>query len=98
MERFARLYLELDRSNRTSDKLAAIRSYMRGAPPEDAIWAVYLLGGGKLGRTITSTQMRDWAAEVSGLPQWMVNECYHVVGDLSETLSLLIPFPNPQDP
>ncbi|HEX4793882.1 MAG TPA: ATP-dependent DNA ligase [Humisphaera sp.] len=96
MERFAAMYLELDRSNRTSDKLAALRSYFREAPPEDAIWAVYLLAGRKIGRTVTSTQMRDWASEVSGFPAWMVNECYHVVGDLSETLSLLIPFDNPQ--
>jgi DNA ligase-1 len=95
MQRFTEMYLELDRSNRTTDKLAAIRSYFRTAPPEDAIWVAYLLAGGKIGRTVTSTQMRDWAAEVSGFEEWMVNECYHVVGDLSETLSLLIPFENP---
>ena len=58
---------------------------------------VYLVGGRKIGRTITSRQMRDWASEVSGFPAWMVNECYHVVGDLSETLSLLIPFDKPED-
>jgi DNA ligase-1 len=98
MERFTALYLKLDRSNRTSDKLEAIRSYLREAPPEDAIWAVYLLTGRKIGRTVTSRQMRDWASEVSGFPPWLVNECYDVVGDLSETLSLLIPWENPARP
>src|SRR5262245_33045593 len=98
MQRFTQLYLEVDRSNRTSDKLAAISSYVRTAPPEDAIWAVYLLSGRKIGRTVTSTQMRDWTADISGFPAWLVNECYDVVGDLSETLSLLIPFPDPQSP
>ncbi|HEX3356632.1 MAG TPA: ATP-dependent DNA ligase [Tepidisphaeraceae bacterium] len=98
MQRFTQLYLALDRSNRTSDKLEAMRAYFRTAPPEDAIWAVYLLAGRKLGRTITSRQMRDWASEVSGFAPWMLNECYSVVGDLSETLSLLIPFPNPAHP
>jgi DNA ligase-1 len=98
MQRFTELFLQVDRSNRTSDKLAAISSYVRTAAPEDAIWAVYLLSGRKIGRTVTSTQMRDWTAEISGFPAWMINECYDVVGDLSETLSLLIPFPDPQTP
>jgi len=97
MQRFTQLYLEVDRSNRTSDKLAAISSYVRSAPPQDAIWAVYLLSGRKIGRTVTSTQMRDWTAEISGFPAWLINESYDVVGDLSETLSLLIPFPDPHD-
>jgi DNA ligase-1 len=95
MEKFAALYQQLDRSNRTSDKLEALRDYFKTAEPEDAIWAVYLLSGRKIGRTITSTQLRNWAAEVSGFPLWMLNECYSVVGDLSETLSLLIPFEKP---
>src|SRR5438477_8319652 len=95
MQRFTELYLALDRSNRTSDKLEAIRSYFCSAAPEDAIWAVYLLTGRKIGRTVTSRQMRDWAAEVSGFPTWLLDECYHVVGDLSEALALLIPFETP---
>ena len=88
MQRFTQLYLELDRSNRTSDKLEAIRSYFREAPPEDAIWAVYLLSGRKVGRTVTWRQMRDWVCEVSGFPEWIINECFSVVGDLSEPESL----------
>src|SRR3569623_265547 len=91
MERFTDLYLELDQSNRTSDKLAALARYFKTAPPEDAIWAVYILAGRKIGRTVSSTQLRIWAGEESGYPDWLVGECYQVVGDLSETLSLLLP-------
>jgi len=98
MQRFTDLYLELDRSNRTSDKRAALTAYFRAAPPEDAIWAVYILSGRKIGRTVSSTQMRQWASEISGYPDWLVQECYHVVGDLSETLSLLIPDDKPLAP
>jgi DNA ligase-1 len=98
MQRFTDLYLELDRSNRSSDKRAALAAYFRAAPPEDAIWAVFILSGRKIGRTVSSTQMRQWAAEVSGYPDWLVRECYQVVGDLSETLSLLIPDQNPIGP
>ena len=91
MQRFADLYLEIDRSNRRNDKLAALTRYFLSAPAEDAIWAVYILSGRKIGRTISSTQLRNWAAEISGYPHWLLRECYAVVGDLSETLSLLIP-------
>src|SRR5665213_438633 len=91
MERFTNLYLALDRSNRANDKLAALTDYFKSAPPEDAIWAVYILTGRKIGRTVSSTQLRQWASEVSGYGEWLVQECYQVVGDLSETLSLLIP-------
>jgi DNA ligase 1 len=92
LQRFTELYLEIDRSNRRNDKLAALTRYFLSAPAEDAIWAVYILSGRKIGRTISSTQLRNWAAEISGYPHWLLHECYAVVGDLSETLSLLIPF------
>jgi DNA ligase-1 len=98
MERFTNLYIALDRSNRTNDKLAALADYFRSAPPEDAIWAVYILAGRKIGRTVSGTQLRRWASETSGYPEWLVQECYQVVGDLSETLSLLIPDEPPQGP
>ncbi len=97
MRRFAALYARLDGSNRTSEKLEALRDYFVSAPPEDAIWAVYILSGRKIGRTINSRQLRQWAAEVSGFPEWMLQECHNLVGDLSETLSLLIPFASPID-
>src|ERR1051325_3765786 len=98
MQRFSQLYLELDRSNRTSDKLEALRNYFHEAAPEDAIWAVYIITGHKIGRTVTTRQLRTWTAEVSGHPPWLIDECYNVVGDLSETLSLLIPFEDPPTP
>lgn len=91
MQRFTDLYLKMDQTTRTNEKLAAMVDYFRSAPPEDAIWAVYLLTGKKIGRTVSFRQMRDWASEVSGYPAWMVDECYTFVGDLSETLSLILP-------
>lgn len=93
MHHFTQLYIDLDRTNRNSEKLEALRRYFRTAQAADAVWAVYLMTGRKLGRTINSRQMRDWSAELTGLPAWMIDECYHVVGDLSETLSLLLPPP-----
>ena len=41
--------------------------------------------------------MREWASEWTGIPLWLVEESYHVVGDLAETLSLLLPPPKPSE-
>ena len=90
MRQFTELFLELDRTTRTSEKLAALRDYFRSAPPADAVWAVYLMTGRKIGRTVSFRLLRDWVAEISGYPKWLVDECYTLVGDLSETLSLLL--------
>ncbi len=50
-----------------------------------------MLSGRKIGKSISWRLMRDWAAEVSGNPIWIVDQSYDLVGDLSETLSLLLP-------
>ncbi len=97
MDKFTATYLAIDRSNRISEKVAALVDYFRIAPPEDAIWAVYLFAGRKIGRTVTSTQLRNWIAELTGYPTWLIEESYHVVGDLSETISLLVPYGRSDD-
>ncbi len=91
MKAFTDLFIALDRTTRTNEKLEALRAYFRSAPPRDAIWAAYIMTGRRVGRTVSFRQLRNWAAEVSGYPGWLVDECYHLVGDLSETLSLIIP-------
>ncbi len=93
MKRFTRLFLELDASTGTLDKVDALKRYFREAPPEDAAWALAVLSGNKLMRAINSRRLRQWASEESGLPPWLISECYGVVGDLSETLALVLPKP-----
>ena len=90
MQQFTDLYFELDASNRTTAKLAALRSYFGAAPDADAAWAVYFLIGGRLKRTVASKEFREWAGRACGYPEWMVEECYDHVGDLAETLALLL--------
>src|SRR5262245_18181376 len=91
MHRFTRLYLELDQTTRTSEKLVALRSYFRDARPEDAAWALMVLTGRRVLRTISFPVLRDTACEVSGFPPWMIEECYGAVGALSDTIALLLP-------
>jgi len=93
MKRFAALYAELDRSTATSDKRAALVAYFRDAPPEDAAWALWLLSGGKLSKIANTRELRDWIVAESGQPDWLVDECHDHVGDLGETLALLLDDP-----
>jgi len=93
LKHFAELFHALDATTRTSEKVDALEAYFRSAPPDDAAWAVSVLSGRKVGKAISSKLLREWASEASGYPAWLVDESYHVVGDLSETLSLLVPSP-----
>lgn len=97
MRRFAGLYRELDRTTATLDKRAAMVRYFREAPPRDAAWALHLLAGGKVAGAKTkianTRELRDWIAEAAGLPDWLVDDSYDQVGDLAETLALLLDDP-----
>src|SRR5438105_951219 len=93
MRAFAELYQSLDATNKTSRKLVALRDYFAAAAPADAAWAVFFLCGRKLKRLITSTELRTWGAEAAAVPDWLFDECYEAVGDLAETMALLLPPP-----
>ncbi len=91
MKRFTQLFTELDETNRTNEKVAALERYFREADAADAAWALYFLCGRTVPRALTSTALRLWAAEEAGLPAWMVDECYDAVGDSAETMALVLP-------
>jgi DNA ligase-1 len=89
MRAFASLYSSLDASTATADKLATIRSWLAGADPAEAAWGIHLLAGARVSRVLAPAALRRLAAESSGLPAWLVDECYAHVGDLAETVALL---------
>ncbi|NLA68362.1 MAG: ATP-dependent DNA ligase [Gammaproteobacteria bacterium] len=97
MQRFAALFERLDRSTGTLDKRRALVDYFRDAPARDAAWALWLLAGGKIGgaraKIATTGELRTWAGEETGTPDWLVEACHHQVGDLAETLALLLDDP-----
>jgi DNA ligase-1 len=98
MRAFAQLFTALDQTTRTSEKVAALERYFRSVPAEDTAWALWFLSGQRLKRAIKTAQLREWTAEAAHQPVWMVEECYAVVGDLAETLALLLPPPTHVDP
>ncbi len=93
MRRFAALYQRIDETNRTHDKVAALADYFREAPPADAAWALYFLTGRKLKRAVNHRLLRSAAADASGYPLWLVDECCQAVGDIGEAIALLLPDP-----
>src|SRR5437764_738197 len=90
MRAFSELYEELDTTTSTNLKVAAMVRYFKAASPADAAWAVYILSGRRLKRFIGPALLRRWLVEISGLPEWLVEESYATVGDLAETVALLI--------
>ena len=93
MKRFARLFNELDTSTSTRSKVDALKRYFAVADAADAAWAVYFLAGGKPRQAINSRLLRDFAIGASGLPEWLFEESYQAVGDMAETIALLLPPP-----
>lgn len=93
MKAFAALYRELDATTSSLAKQAALQRYLHSAAPEDAAWAVYFLAGGKPRQLVPTKLLRLLAQEAAGLPEWLFDESYEAVGDLAETISLLLPPP-----
>ena len=64
--------------------------YFREGDSLDQIWGLALLSGRRPKRTVNSNLLRNWAAELSGIPAWLFEESYSAVGDLAETIALLV--------
>lgn len=92
MKAFTELYTSLDETTKTNEKLAAMRKYFEHATPADAAWAVFFLTGRKPKQLVPSRKLAAWAAEEAGVPYWMFDESYEAVGDLAETMALLLPY------
>jgi DNA ligase-1 len=90
MRAFSELYEELDTTTSTNLKVAAMARYFASASPGDAAWAVYILSGRRLKRFIGPALLRRWLIQESALPEWLVEESYATVGDLAETVALLL--------
>lgn len=91
MQQFASLYDAIDSSTATTSKVAALVAYFRDAAPADAAWAVAFLVGRRPKRLVKAPDLRLWAAEAAGIPDWLFEESYAQAGDLAETITLLVP-------
>ncbi len=93
MKSFADLFQTLDQSTKTSVKTAALADYFKTAPESDRLWTIAIFSGRRPKRAVTTTKLRLWAAEQARIPLWLFEESYPVVGDLAETIALVLPPP-----
>jgi DNA ligase-1 len=91
MKRFAELFTALDQTTSTNAKVAALAAYLGSDPDDDRLWTIALLSGRRPKRTVNTTRLREWAAERAGIPLWLFEESYPIVGDLAETIALVLP-------
>jgi DNA ligase 1 len=91
MKAFAELFAKLDESTSTNDKVAAMTAYFGLIAHADAAWAMYFLCGHKPKQVVKVSELRAWVQELTGTPDWLFQESYDAVGDLAETIALLLP-------
>ncbi|HEY0459532.1 MAG TPA: ATP-dependent DNA ligase [Pyrinomonadaceae bacterium] len=91
MKLFTELYNALDQTNKTNEKVEALKNYFAEARKSDAAWALYFLSGRKPRQIVPSKKLREWALELSGIPEWLFDESRDMVGDGAETIALLLP-------
>jgi len=93
MRHFAELINALETTNKTNAKIDAIIDYLERAPDDDKVWFIALFTGKRPKRNVNTNYMKEWALEITKLPLWLFQESYSSVGDLGETLSLILPPP-----
>lgn len=90
MTDFVDLYLTLSETTSTNAKLDLLASYLSEIAEEDFAWSILILCGQRIPRICSSQELRQWTAQLTNHELWYVDECYQTVGDLAETIALLI--------
>ncbi|WP_294230045.1 ATP-dependent DNA ligase [uncultured Chryseobacterium sp.] len=93
MKNFAELINALESTNKTNAKIDAIIDYLERTPDDDKVWFIALFTGKRPKRNVNSNYMKEWALDITRLPFWLFQESYSSVGDLGETISLILPPP-----
>lgn len=91
MKHFTKLFTDLDQTTKTLGKIKALVEYFKKASDQDKLWAIALLSHRRPKRSVNANYLAQWANELSGLPEWLFYESYTVVGDLAETITLVLP-------
>lgn len=91
MKNFALLIKSLDSTNKTNVKVQALADYFKVASDRDKVWTIAILSHRRPPRPVNTTLLRQWASELANIPLWLFEESYHIVGDLAETIALVVP-------
>lgn len=90
---FAALVLRIGLTSKTNEKLELLIEYFLSAPPQDKVWLIALFSGRLPRRIAGGALLREWCMGQTHFPLWLINESYSTVGDLAETIALLLPQP-----
>ena len=94
MKHFSDLISAMEMTNSTTLKTRLLADYFETAPDKDKLWVIALFTGKRPKRPVNSALLKSWCMEVSNIPEWLFLECYGSVGDLGETIALILPKPN----
>ncbi len=90
---FFQLIHQIDSSNKTLDKVEAMFQYFSNVDEADILPVVGLFFGKRPKKLAKTNELKQWAIQKAGISEWLFEECYAVAGDLSETISKLLPEP-----
>lgn len=91
MKRFTELFIAIDQTTKTNAKVSAIVNYLENSDDRSALYAIALLIGNRPRRPVKTADLKGWAASAAGIPSWLFEASYHVVGDLAEAIALVLP-------
>lgn len=72
-------------------RTARLAEHFAAADEASAAWTLWFLLGHRLRRPVPSAALRRWVAARAGISEELAAACHDHVGDLAETLSLLLP-------
>lgn len=90
MKRFAALFAAIDHTTSTNAKVGAMTAYLAAVPAGDAAWAIFFLTGRRFKRLVSGRAIGRWTMGATGASEWLLGECYAVVGDGAETATLIL--------
>lgn len=96
MKQFSDLISAIEITNKTNAKIEALVQYFKNAPDKDKLWLIAIFTGKRPSRPVKTSLMKQWCMEITDLPEWLFLESYSTVGDLGETIALLLPQPTHQ--
>lgn len=94
---FAALVIQISSSTKTNDKLESLAEYFTLAEDNDKVWVIAIFSGRRPKRIVNSRLLAEWCTELAKIPSWLFLESYSTVGDLGETIALLLPEPQNKD-
>ena len=90
MKVFSKLIQQIDEINEPEVRRRALEDYFEQADDQDKLWAIAILTGKRPKGSVKTTILKNWAIETSDIDPWLFDESYSIVGDLAETISLLV--------